>query len=189
MDPLTLAALISGGTALVKGIGNYFSQRKASKSSDKAVDYQKDKDKIIDGQQEQLQNWYDRNYNEDTTQRADAQRLLNYTAEQIKQRNKRAAGTQAVMGGTEESVAAEKEANSKALAEAASSIAASGVSRKDSIDAAYQQGMQGIASQRMGQQDAMSNIEMNRAKNLSAAGNALQNTDIDVASIVKAFAK
>ena len=114
--------------------------------------------------------------------------MLNYTAEQIKKRNKAAAGTQAVMGGTEESVAAEKQANSSAMAETASRIAAAGASRKDNIDQTYLQGMQGIANQRLAQKDKMSDLELQRAGQLSSAGSALGGLNIDVGSIVKAFA-
>ena len=60
----------------------------------------------VEAQRQKNQNWYDRRYNEDYTQRADAQRILTQTEESIKNRYKQAAGIQAVMGGTEESVAA-----------------------------------------------------------------------------------
>ena len=66
---------------------------------------------MVEKQMKDNQNWYDRRYNEDATQRADAQRILTMTNENIRQRNRQAAGTRAVMGGTEESVAAAKAAN------------------------------------------------------------------------------
>lgn len=91
----------------------------------------------IEAQRQKNQDWYDRRYNEDATQRADAQRILTQTEERIKQRNKRAAGTQAVMGGTDESVAAAKAANNQALADATSQIAANAEARKDNIEATY----------------------------------------------------
>ena len=72
----------------------------------------------IDKQQRENQDWYNRRYNEDATQRADAQRVLSLTEERLKQRNKAAAGRAAVMGTTDEGVAAEK-----AAAEAASKAA------------------------------------------------------------------
>lgn len=53
----------------------------------------------IEAQRKSNQDWYDQRYNEDATQRADAQRLLTMTEESIKNRNKAAAGAQAVMGG------------------------------------------------------------------------------------------
>ncbi len=93
----------------------------------------------IEAQKKSNQDWYDRRYNEDATQRADAQRILTMTEESIKNRNKAAAGAAAVMGGTEESVAAAKEANNKALSDATSQIAVNAEQRKDSIEQQYQQ--------------------------------------------------
>lgn len=93
----------------------------------------------IEAQKKSNQDWYDRRYNEDATQRADAQRILTMTEESIKNRNKAAAGAAAVMSGTEESVAAAKEANNKALSDATSQIAVNAEQRKDSIEQQYQQ--------------------------------------------------
>ena len=91
----------------------------------------------IERQQRENQDWYDRRYNEDATQRADAQRILTMTEQSIKKRNKAAAGTAAVMGGTDESVAAEKAANAQAMADATSHIAANADARKDAIENQY----------------------------------------------------
>jgi hypothetical protein len=93
--------------------------------------------KNVEAQRQKNQDWYDRRYNEDATQRADAQRILTQTEESIKQRNKQAAGSAAVMGGTDESVAAAKAANNQALADATSQIAANAEARKDNIEATY----------------------------------------------------
>ncbi len=91
----------------------------------------------VEAQRKKNQDWYDQRYNEDATQRADAQRILTQTEESIKKRNRAATGSAAVMGGTDESVAAAKEANNKALADATSQIAASAEARKDNIEATY----------------------------------------------------
>ena len=108
--------------------------------------------KQVNNTGEKYWEWYGYNHRVEWcavfTQRADAQQLLNYTSEQIKKRNKQAAGTAAVMGGTEESLAAEKAANASAMAETASKIAAEGANRRDNIDAAYLEGMQGTSCQR-----------------------------------------
>lgn len=91
----------------------------------------------IEAQRKSNQDWYDRRYNEDATQRADAQRILTQTEQSIKNRNQQAAGAQAVMGGTEESTAATKAANNQALADATSQIAVNGEARKDQIEQTY----------------------------------------------------
>jgi hypothetical protein len=174
IGPAVIAAIISGATSLAKAYGNKKANDESARAAQKAIGYQRDKERI-------LNDWYNKNYNEDFTQRADAQQLLSYTADQIKQRNKAAAGTAAVMGGTDESVVAEKEANNKAMADAVSKIAAAGSNRKDQIDSTYMEGM-------MGQKDKMSDIETERAKQIAKAGSALGGLNIDVASIVKAFA-
>ena len=105
-------------------------------SASKAMNRMK---KNIEAQRKQNQDWYDRRYNEDATQRADAQRILTQTEQSIKNRNQQAAGSQAVMGGTDESTAAAKAANNQALADATSQIAGNADARKDQIEQTYQQ--------------------------------------------------
>lgn len=95
--------------------------------------------RMIDEQRRENQDWYDRRYNEDATQRADAQAMLTRTAEAIRQRNQAAAGSAAVAGGTEESVAATKAANAQAMSDAASQIAVAGARRKDAVEGQYMQ--------------------------------------------------
>ncbi len=91
----------------------------------------------LENQRQSNQDWYNRRYNEDATQRADAQAMITKTNEEFKARNKAAAGAQAVMGGTEESVAATKAANAQAMANATAQIAANADRRKDAIEQQY----------------------------------------------------
>lgn len=118
--------------------------------------------KNLQAQKEANQNWYDRRYNEDATQRADAQRILTQTEESIKNRNRQAAGAQAVMGGTDESTAAAKAANAQALADATSQIAVNAENRKDQIEQTYQQRDSQI-------NEALNNLEINKAQAISQA--------------------
>lgn len=118
--------------------------------------------KNVEQQLQDIKNIRNRRYNEDATQRADAQRILTMTADAIKNRNRAAAGTQAVMGGTDESVAAEKAANNQAMAEAASMIVAAGNARKDKIEDAF-----GISE--ASYQNQLNNMELQKADNVSKA--------------------
>lgn len=118
--------------------------------------------KNLQAQKEANQNWYDRRYNEDATQRADAQRILTQTEESIRNRNRQAAGAQAVMGGTDESTAAAKAANAQALADATSQIAVNAENRKDQIEQTYQQRDSQI-------NEALNNLEVNKAQAISQA--------------------
>ena len=120
--------------------------------------------KNVDDQRQRNQDWYNRRVNEDATQRADAQRILSITRDNIRQRNRQATGAQAVTGATEESVAATKAANNSALAEAASQIAVNGDRRKDAVEEQYLQ----RDAQLQGQ---LNQMEVDKAK---AIGSAVQ---------------
>lgn len=140
----------------LSAVGSIFGGTSASKAM-------KQVKKNLQAQKQANQDWYDRRYNEDATQRADAQRILTMTEESIKNRNRQAAGAQAVMGGTEESVAAAKAANNQALADAASQIAVNAEARKDQIEQTYQQKDAQI-------NDALNNLDINKAQAISSAG-------------------
>ena len=94
--------------------------------------------KMLSDEKDKNQRWYDRRYNEDSTQRADAQSALTAMRETMKERSAASAGTAAVMGVTGEQAAMEKMAQNNALASAISGIARMGESRKDGIEAQYQ---------------------------------------------------
>ncbi len=130
----------------------------ASKAAKKAK-------KNVEAQREKNQNWYDRRYNEDATQRADAQNILTQTQELLKNQTRQAAGNAAVMGASEESIAATKAANSQAIANATAQIAANADSRKDNIEATYLQNDNAYTEQ-------LNQIEQNKAKNIAQATQA-----------------
>lgn len=122
-----LGALIGAGLGLASSIAGGIANRKARRKQEK----------MIAQQQRENQAWYDRTYNADPTQRADTVRLLTQMQEQIKNRNKAAKGRQAVMGGTEDSTTAVKEANNKTIADTTSQIVAANDARKDNIEQQY----------------------------------------------------
>lgn len=121
----------------------------------------------LEQQKKDNQDWYDRRYNEDSTQRADAQRLLTMTEESIKNRNKQAAGAAAVMGGTEESVAAAKAANNQALTDTMSQINAQADARKDTIEQTFQNNERNLNNQ-------INDMTMKKAQNTAQAVQAVQ---------------
>ena len=133
--------------------------------------------KNLQSQMQENQDWYDRRYNEDATQRADAQRILTMTNENIKQRNQQAAGAQAGMGGTEESVAAAKAANNQALADATSQIAVNGERRKDQIESQYMQTKADL-------NDKLNNLEQARAQSTAQAVQGVAQAGSNMASVL-----
>ena len=134
-----IGALIGAGLGLASSIAGGIANRKARKKQEQ----------MLAQQQRDNQAWYDRKYNEDPTKRADTVRLLTQMQEQIKNRNRAAKGRQAVMGGTEDSTTAVKEANNKTLADTTSQIVAANEARKDSIEQQYQQNKRSIQGQQM----------------------------------------
>lgn len=120
----------------------------------------------INNQLNENQNWFDRRYNEDSTQRADAQRILAMTQESIRKRNQAAAGSQAVMGGTDEALAATRAANNNALADATSQIAVAGDSRKDYIENQYLNTKAELNQQ-------LNDIELKKAAAIAQAANGV----------------
>ena len=144
---LPIASLIGAG---IGAVGSIFGGIAASKAAKRA------RQGVMNSMRDN-QSWYDRRYNEDALQRADALRTLERTREAIAKRNQRAQAVQAVMGGTEESVQAEREAGNEA-----SSIAADGARRKDQIEAQYIQRREGLQQQ-------LNQIEANRAQGITQA--------------------
>lgn len=135
-----IGSLIGAGLGAAASIIGGIKARKAAKEANRMLEQQK-----ADNQA-----WYDRRYNEDATQRADAQRMLTMTMDRMRRRNQAAAGTAAVMGGTEEGVAAEKAANAQALADTASQIAAAGAARKDQVENQYLTQKNALTQQQIG---------------------------------------
>jgi hypothetical protein len=93
--------------------------------------------KQLEKQKQENEDWYNRRYNEDPLARSSSQRMLTKTEEAFKNRNRQAAATAAVTGGTEESVAATKAANAQAMADATGQIAVNAEARKDNIESNY----------------------------------------------------
>lgn len=134
-----IGALIGAGLGLASSIAGGIANRKARRKQEQ----------MLAQQQRENQAWYDRKYNEDPTKRADTVRLLTQMQEQIKNRNRAAKGRQAVMGGTEDSTTAVKEANNKTLADTTSQIVAANEARKDAIEQQYQQNKRSIQGQQI----------------------------------------
>ncbi len=156
---------IAGGA--LGAVGSIFGSISASKAMKKVK-------KNLQAQKQANQDWYDRRYNEDATQRADVQRILTKTEESIRNRNRQVAGVQAVMGGTEESVAAAKAANNQALADATSQMAVNAEARKDQIEQTYQQNDARL-------NDALNNLEINKAQAISSAVQGVAQTGAGIA--------
>ena len=122
-----VGGIISGAAGLAGGLFGGLAQRSRLRKQRE----------MVQKAQGENEDWYNRNYNEDMTQRADAQRVLSLTEQRIRERNRQAAGAAAVAGGSDEGVAAAKAAGNQAAADAASQVAASGGARKERVENQY----------------------------------------------------
>ena len=162
-----LGTLIGAGLGLASSIAGGIANRKARQQQEQ----------MIAQQQKENQAWFDRKYNEDPAKRADTVRLLTQMQEQIKNRNKAAKGRQAVMGGTEDSTTAVKEANNKTLADTTSQIVAANDARKDNMENQYRARKSQLQGQQMG-------LEAEKAADTANAVAGVAGTAANIAAAV-----
>ena len=129
-------------------------------------------------QQEAKENaWYTRRYNEDYVNTAAGQNLVRRAKDYAREQWKKAAGAQAVAGGTDAATAMAKEAGNKMVGDTIANIAATDQARKDNVDNMHRQ-----AQDRFAQMDM--NRELTRAQNITKAAQGASNAIMSAASAV-----
>lgn len=118
-------SLIGGG---LKVAGSIFGGIKAAQAAKKQRN-------LLKKQQADNNNYLARKYYEDATQRADAQAVINSMKDSLASAARNQAGTNAVMGASNEVIAAQKQAASNAIADTMQSINAAAVQNKDNLEA------------------------------------------------------
>ena len=104
--------------------------------------------------------WYNKNYNQDYTQRADSQNVLRQMREEMDRQNKITANTAAITGATNDAVLARKNQNNKTMAGVFSNMAAQGARYKDNVDRQYRyrkQNLEGMEYDELAQSAQSSN--------------------------------
>lgn len=131
--------------------------------------------RIIERQRRENQNWYDRRYNEDATQRSDTLHILQQTEDAIRKRNKAAQGAEAVMGGPTERTAQQKEAGNELMQKVVGNVVAQNDKRKDMIENQYQRNKNMIENQQLA-------LEEQKAANKAEGLKGLFNAGAEIAS-------
>lgn len=124
--------LIGGAIGAVAGIGSAIAGGIASKKAAKK------NRKIIGGMRKDSQDWYDKEYHADFTQRSDAQSALNKAREMLNQRYGYAQGAAAVSGATDESVAMQKAGANETMADITGGIAERADAYKEQVRNNYE---------------------------------------------------
>ena len=120
-------AAIGGATALAGAIGGAI----------RSAQYGNKARRLIQDQRNENRRWYDRRRSEDYTMRSDAQALLKRQRELLDEQYKRARATNAVAGGTDESLALQKEAANRSVSDTMTNIAANASTHKDAVESQY----------------------------------------------------
>ena len=121
--------------------------------------------------------WYNRRYNEDYIDTAAGQNLVRRAKDYAKEQWKKAAGAQAVAGGTDAATAMAKDAGNKMVGDTIANIAAADTQRKAQVDNMHRQSQAQFAQMDM-------NREMQRAQNITNAASAASNAMMSIGSAV-----
>lgn len=143
---------------------------KASKAAQKAEQRQRE-------QEASESAWYNRRYNEDYVDTAAGQNLVRRAKDYAKEQWRKAAGSQAVAGGTDAATQMEKDAGNKMVGDTIANIAATDQSRKAQVDNMHRQAEQNFAQMDM-------NREMQRAQNITNAAQNASNALMSVGAAV-----
>ena len=95
-----IGAIVGAASSLASGIAGGIKARKAARKANA----------VLDKQAKENEDWFNRRYNEDYTQSAEAQAALTKARELADEQYRKASGTAAVVGATDESVAQAKKA-------------------------------------------------------------------------------
>lgn len=165
-----IGSIISGVTALGSAV---YGAVKSAQANKKAND-------LLNSQKQANQDWYNTKMSEDYTQRSDAQAVINKQREILDEQYRNAKATNLVAGGTDESLALQKQSANKALAQTMTDIASEASAYKDNIEQQYRAQDSALAQQQIAgyqQQAANASAAASQAVNsgISGLGNGIIN--------------
>lgn len=134
-----IGAIVGAASSLASGIAGGIKARKAARKANA----------VLDKQAKENEDWFNRRYNEDYTQSAEAQAALTKARELADEQYRKASGTAAVVGATDESVAQAKKAAGEVISDTASGIATNATARKDAVESQYLNTKNNISNQRL----------------------------------------
>lgn len=162
-----IGGIVGGVAKIGASIASGIAGRKAAKKQAK----------IIDAQERRNQDWYDKEYNADYTQRSDAQAALGQAKELLDEKYAQAEGAAAVGGASEESLARQKASANATMGDITKGIAAQADAYKAQVRNNYEQTQQGIDAKRMG-------IAQQQAQNVASAAQGLANAGGQIATSI-----
>jgi hypothetical protein len=129
-------------------------------------------------QERENQNWYDRRYNENATERADSVALNEQAKQHFAERMAQHQGTAAVMGGTNAQLAAEKNAEAAGYANIQAQRQQMADTRKDTIENKFMTNKSNIQNQMLA-------MEQQRAQGIQQAASQMAQAGSDLMKLPK----
>lgn len=163
-----IGAAIGAASGLAGSIFGGIKARKAAKKAQRALD-KADKEN---------QDWYNRRYNEDYMQSAEAQSALNKAREYAMEQYKNARGAATVGGASDESVAQQKAAANKMMADMTSDIASNATARKDAVEQQYLSTKNDLNNQRVSMYTGQAQANTQAASQAMGAGMGMIGADM-----------
>lgn len=157
---------------IIGGIGSAVAGIVGSNAAKKAA---KRNQKLLNEQEESAKEWYDKEYNSNFIDRADARAAIAKTRDILADRYKAAEGAAAVTGATEESLARQKAAANETVAEVTSNIAQQADAYKQSVRENYEGQMDAVRQQTMGVNNQKANATIHAAQGMAKAAEGLGN--------------
>lgn len=151
--------------------GSIFGGISASKARKKA-------NRILDQQEKDNEQWYNRRYNEDYFQSSEAQAALSKAREMANEQYRNAAGAAAVGGATDESVALAKKAGNELAGDVITGLSQQSTARKDAIESTYLDTKQNINNQRISLYNQQAGNASQAASSSLSAGMGLVGSDL-----------
>lgn len=160
---LWIGAAIGAGLGVASSILGGIAASKAAKKAERRQREQEAKEEA----------WYNRRYNEDYLDTAAGQNLVRRAKDFANSQWRRAAGAQAVAGGTDAATAQAKEAGNKMMGDTMANIAATDQARKAQVDNMHRQAESQFAQMDMAR-------ENQRAQSITNASQAASNAMMSI---------
>lgn len=166
------SSIIGGVTALGSAI---YGAMRSSKANNNAR-------RLIQQQRDDNNRWYNTKLSQDYTQRADVQNAINRQRELLNEQYRRANAAGTVSGATDQSIALQKEAANRSLAQATADLGAQSAAYNDNIEQQYR-----AQDAALNQQQAQS--EQQQAAQTAAAASQAVNAGVNLVGQGLAYKK
>ena len=160
MDPLTISAITGGVSAISNLIGAGIAGKKSKDANEAA-------EKAIRQQQRENEDWYRNKKNENYLETVEAQAALTKARDMAKEQMAQARASQAVMGGTDASLAQTQDAVGNMISDTTTGLAEVGAAKKEAAEQQYLNNKSALAQQ------VVSMYQNKAAQNAQAGSNAL----------------